>query len=156
MIDHSDNLGVDRELLVLVAGFDPLDRVDLELRLRLAELAEISRCPCELARPSCGGACLARSIGPRCAGCCSTARPIVDGMVYGFKLLLSGTANKAYCARDACYSDGYARTLTSGQQQMLLVDVVVGLASQVHEAAAAGTRCARYSPASSSSGTTRW
>jgi len=31
-------------------------------------------------------------------------------------------------ARDACYSDGYARTLPSGQQQMLLVDVVVGLA----------------------------
>jgi len=39
-----------------------------------------------------------------------------------------GVLRRRHFARDACYSDGYARTLPSGQQQMLLVDVVVGLA----------------------------
>ena len=58
--------------------------------------------------------------------------PIVNDVVSGFKPLLSGTVTGAihgdgtYFARDAKYSDHYARQLPSGQKQMLLVDVVVG------------------------------
>ena len=59
---------------------------------------------------------------------------IVNDMVSGFKPLLSGSVTGAihgdgtYFARDASYSDSYARTLPSGQKQikMLLVDVMVG------------------------------
>ena len=32
-----------------------------------------------------------------------------------------------YFARDARYSDGYARTLRNGQKQLLVVDVITGL-----------------------------
>lgn len=54
----------------------------------------------------------------------------VDG--HGFLPLLSGTSTGAifgdgtYFARDAKYSNDYARTLPSNQKQMLLVDVLVG------------------------------
>jgi len=55
----------------------------------------------------------------------------VDG--HGFLPLLAGTStgaiwgNGTYFARDAKYSDDYARSLRgTGQQQMLLVDVLVG------------------------------
>ena len=57
---------------------------------------------------------------------------IVNDPISGFKPLLAGTATGAmygdgtYFARDAQYSDGYARILPSGQKQMLLVNVVVG------------------------------
>jgi poly [ADP-ribose] polymerase 7/11/12/13 len=50
----------------------------------------------------------------------------------GFLPLLAGTSTGAiygdgtYFARDASYSDTYARTLPTGQKQMLLVDVIVG------------------------------
>ena len=56
---------------------------------------------------------------------------------HGFLPLLAGTAVGAiygdgtYFARDAKYSDGgYARTLPSGQKQMLVVDVLVGRAAR--------------------------
>lgn len=51
---------------------------------------------------------------------------------YGFLPLLSGTATGAiwgdgtYFARDARYSNDYARRLPSGQKQMILCDVLVG------------------------------
>lgn len=55
----------------------------------------------------------------------------MDG--HGFQPLLAGTAVGAihgdgtYFARDARYSDnGYARTLPTGEKQVLVVDVVVG------------------------------
>lgn len=50
----------------------------------------------------------------------------------GFLPMLAGTStgalygNGTYFARDACYSDTYARTLPTGQKQMLLVNVIVG------------------------------
>jgi poly [ADP-ribose] polymerase 7/11/12/13 len=58
----------------------------------------------------------------------------VDG--HGFLPLLAGTSTGAiwgkgtYFARDARYSDDYARTLPSGHKQMILVDVLVGLSTQ--------------------------
>lgn len=50
----------------------------------------------------------------------------------GFLPMLAGTSTGAvygdgtYFARDASYSDGFARTLPTGQKQMLLVNVIVG------------------------------
>ena len=62
----------------------------------------------------------------------------VDG--HGFLPLLAGTStgaiwgNGTYFARDAKYSDDYARSLGgSGQKQMLLVDVLVGRFAQGKE-----------------------
>jgi poly [ADP-ribose] polymerase 7/11/12/13 len=58
----------------------------------------------------------------------------VDG--HGFLPMLAGTSTGAiwgdgtYFARDARYSDDYARTLPSGDKQMMLVDVLVGLSTQ--------------------------
>ena len=58
----------------------------------------------------------------------------VDG--HGFLPMLAGTSTGAiwgdgtYFARDARYSDEYARTLPSGDKQMMLVDVLVGLSIQ--------------------------
>lgn len=58
----------------------------------------------------------------------------VDG--HGFLPMLAGTStgaiwgNGTYFARDAKYSDDYARTLPSGDKQMILVDVLVGLSAQ--------------------------
>jgi len=57
----------------------------------------------------------------------------VDG--HGFLPLLAGTSTGAiwdgtYFARDARYSNDYARTLASGDKQMMLVDVLVGLSTQ--------------------------
>jgi poly [ADP-ribose] polymerase 7/11/12/13 len=53
---------------------------------------------------------------------------------HGFLPLLAGTStgaiygNGTYFARDASYSDGgYARTLPTGQKQLLVVDVVTGV-----------------------------
>ena len=57
---------------------------------------------------------------------------IVNGSLAGFLPLLSGTATGAlygdgsYFARDAKYSNNYARRLSNGQRQLLLVDVAVG------------------------------
>ena len=51
---------------------------------------------------------------------------------HGFLPLLSGSrvgaihGDGTYFARDAAYSDTYARTLPTGQKQLLLVDVIVG------------------------------
>ena len=51
---------------------------------------------------------------------------------HGFLPLLAGArvgaifGNGTYFARDAKYSDDYARTLPSGQKQMLVVEVLVG------------------------------
>jgi poly [ADP-ribose] polymerase 7/11/12/13 len=58
----------------------------------------------------------------------------VDG--HGFLPMLAGTStgaiwgNGTYFARDARYSNDYARTLPSGDKQMMLVDVLVGLSTQ--------------------------
>ena len=58
----------------------------------------------------------------------------VDG--HGFLPLLAGTSTGAiwgdgtYFARDAKYSNEYARRLASGKKQMLLVDVLVGRSAQ--------------------------
>ena len=58
----------------------------------------------------------------------------VDG--HGFLPMLAGTStgaiwgNGTYFARDARYSNDYARTLASGDKQMMLVDVLVGLSTQ--------------------------
>jgi poly [ADP-ribose] polymerase 7/11/12/13 len=55
---------------------------------------------------------------------------------YGFLPLLAGTKVGAkwgggtYFARDARYSNDYARSLSSGQKQMLLCDVLVGQSAQ--------------------------
>jgi hypothetical protein len=57
---------------------------------------------------------------------------IVNDLVAGFLPLLSGSVTGAiygdgtYFARDAKYSDDYAKRLPNGQKQMLLVEVVVG------------------------------
>ena len=54
----------------------------------------------------------------------------------GFLPMLAGTStgaiwgNGTYFARDARYSNDYARTLASGDKQMMLVDVLVGLSTQ--------------------------
>ena len=51
-------------------------------------------------------------------------------------VVLAGTStgsiwgNGTYFARDARYSNDYARTLASGDKQMMLVDVLVGLSTQ--------------------------
>ena len=58
----------------------------------------------------------------------------VDG--HGFLPMLAGTSTGAiwgdgtYFARDAGYSNYYARTLASGDKQMMLVDVLAGLSTQ--------------------------
>ena len=58
----------------------------------------------------------------------------VDG--HGFLPMLAGTSTGAiwgdgtYFARDARYSDDYARTLPSGDKQMMLVDVLVDLSTK--------------------------
>eukprot|EP00040_Diaphanoeca_grandis_P004160 m.27314 g.27314 ORF g.27314 m.27314 type:complete len:439 (+) comp15727_c1_seq1:75-1391(+) len=54
---------------------------------------------------------------------------------HGFLPLLAGTASGAvygdgtYFARDACYSNTYARTIASGERQMLAVFVAVGVST---------------------------
>ena len=55
---------------------------------------------------------------------------------HGFLPMLAGTSTGAiwgdgtYFARDAGYSNYYARTLASGDKHMMLVDVLVGLSIQ--------------------------
>jgi len=46
-----------------------------------------------------------------------TTRPIVDGMVCGFKLLLSGTANKAYCGDGTATLPGTPATATATRER---------------------------------------